>query len=441
MLPRLVGIGHSLDIIFFGGRMRRHDTVVIVDFGAANGQAVAKAIRALNIYCEVVPYFATAERIAGLKPAALVLQRGTVCGATTMERVATADPYSFGVPVLDMACEAADAAALENFLVVRCGLKRDWTADSFIEVAVERIRAAADGGKMLLAMSGGVDSSVCAALAHRAVGSQLVSVYVDHGLMRKGETAEVCDVFGKQLGIELNHINAADRFLARLAGVVDPEQKRRIIGEEFIRVFEEAALGAGNPEYLVQGTIYPDIIESGAGGGKAVKAHHNVGGLPERIAFKGIIEPLKYLFKDEVRQVALALGIPASIAMRQPFPGPGLAVRCIGEITRERLDILREADAIFRAAVVEAGLERIAGQYFAVLTNNRSVGMDEGGRTYAYTVALRAVQTSDYMQARFVRIPMEVLAAVSGRITATIPQVNRVVYDITDKPPATIEWE
>jgi len=259
--------------------------------------------------------------------------------------------------------------------------------------------------------------------------------------MRKDEPAEVCRVFRDGFGIALRPINAEGRFLGKLAGVTDPERKRMIIGEEFIRVFEEEARSAGEPDFLVQGTIYPDIIESGWDGGKPVKAHHNVGGLPKNIDFKGLVEPIKYLFKDEVRQVALALGIPASLAMRQPFPGPGLGVRCIGELTKEKLDILREVDAIFRQAIVDNGLEAQASQYFAVLTGNRSVGVSNDARTYAYTVALRAVRTSDFMTARFVKIPMDILEAVSERITASVPQVNRVVYDITSKPPATIEWE
>ncbi len=420
---------------------RQHDTVVILDFGAINSQAAAKSVRSLNIYCEVLPCTATAERIAALAPKAIVLQRGAACGEATLQRQPAADPAAFGVPVLDLADRACDAETLKPFLVGQCGLKQDWTVAAFIDEAIADIRRTVGDRKVLLAMSGGVDSSVCAVLAHRAVGRQLTCVFVDHGLMRKDEPQEVCAVFRDRFGIALRHVDAQDRFLGKLAGVGDPERKRKIIGEEFIRVFEEEARSAGEPDYLVQGTIYPDIIESGWDGGKPVKAHHNVGGLPKNIAFKGLVEPLKYLFKDEVRQVALALGIPASIAMRQPFPGPGLGVRCLGEVTREKLDILREADAVFRQAILDAGLEQQASQYFAVLTGNRSVGVSNDARTYAYTVALRAVKTSDFMTARFVHVPMEVLETASGKITAALPQVNRVVYDITHKPPATIEWE
>ncbi|HPB12191.1 MAG: glutamine-hydrolyzing GMP synthase [Kiritimatiellae bacterium] len=418
-----------------------HDTVVILDFGAINSQAAAKIVRSLNVYCEVLPCTASAERIAALSPKALILQRGAACGDATLGRTPAADPAAFGVPVLDLNGLPCDAATIEPFLLAQCALRQDWTTDAFIADAIAGIRETVGDRNVLLAMSGGVDSSVCAVLVHRAVGEQLTCVFVDHGLMRKDEPEEVCRVFRDGFGIALRHINAEARFLGKLAGVTDPERKRMIIGEEFIRVFEEEARAAGEPDFLVQGTIYPDIIESGWDGGKPVKAHHNVGGLPKNIDFKGLVEPIKYLFKDEVRQVALALGIPAAIAMRQPFPGPGLGVRCIGELTKEKLDILREVDAIFRQAIVDNRLEEQASQYFAVLTGNRSVGVSDDARTYAYTVALRAVRTSDFMTARFVKIPMDILEAVSERITANVPQVNRVVYDITSKPPATIEWE
>ncbi len=419
----------------------RHDTVVILDFGAINSQATAKVIRSLEVFCEVLPFSASAERIAALAPKAIVLQRGRACGAATIGVDPAADTAAFGVPVLDLMDKTCDAATLRPFLFEQCAVKPDWTTESFIEDAIRDIRETVGNRKVLLAMSGGVDSSVCAVLAHQAVGEQLTCVFVDHGLMRKDEPQEVCSVFRDHFGIALRHIESEARFLEKLTGVIDPERKRKIIGEEFIRVFEEEARTAGEPDYLVQGTIYPDIIESGGDGGKPVKAHHNVGGLPKHIDFKGLVEPLKYLFKDEVRQVALALGIPRSIAMRQPFPGPGLGVRCIGELTKEKLDILREADAIFRAAVVESGLENQANQYFAVLTGNRSVGITNDARTYAYTVALRAVKTSDFMTARFVKLPMDLLETISESITSHVPQVNRVVYDITSKPPSTIEWE
>ena len=418
----------------------KHDTVAIIDFGAINSQAAAKIVRNLNVYCEVLPCTAPAEKIAALAPKAVILQRGAECGEKTVGREPAADVAALGVPILDLAKCGMDKAAIDDFLS-SSGIARDWTTDAFIEDAIASIRETVGDRRVLLAMSGGVDSSVCAVLVHKAVGRQLTCVFVDHGLMRKGEPQEVCRVFRDQFGVDLVHVDGEARFLGNLKGVTDPEQKRKIIGETFIRVFEEEARKAGEPDYLVQGTIYPDIIESGWDGGKPVKSHHNVGGLPKNIDFKGLVEPIKYLFKDEVRKVALRLGLPESIAMRQPFPGPGLGVRCIGELTKEKLDILREADAVFREAMAASGMAKEASQYFAILTGNRSVGVKDDARTYAYTVALRAVKTSDFMTAKFVHLPMDMLELVSERITAAVPQVNRVVYDITSKPPATIEWE
>lgn len=420
---------------------KQHDCVVVLDFGAINAQLAAKAVRQLNIYCEVLPYSAKAERIQALRPKALIYQRGAACGERTLGREVPAETARLGLPVLDLATATCDGATLTDFLVGACGLSQDWTTEAFIAETVADLRAQIGDKQVLLAMSGGVDSSVCAALLHRAVGDQLTCVFVDHGCMRKDEPQQIAKVFRDQFGIHLVSIDAEARFLAKLEGVTDPEAKRKIIGEEFIRVFEEEARKLGELDYFVQGTIYPDIIESGWEGGKAVKAHHNVGGLPERIDFKGIVEPVKYLFKDEVRKVGEALGIPAVITQRQPFPGPGLGVRCLGELTKEKLDILREADAVFRAAMDARGYAAQANQFFAVLTNVQSVGVANDERTYGYVICLRAVQTLDFMTAKVVPLPIEFLIEVAGQIATTVKGVNRVVYDITNKPPSTIEWE
>ncbi len=331
---------------------------------------------------------------------------------------------------------------IRNFLYEVCGARGDWTMGDYKEIAINNIREKVGDGKVLLALSGGVDSSVAAALVAEAVGSQLTCVFVDHGLMRLNEGDEVEAAFRKW-DINFVRVNAEDIFLSKLAGVSDPEEKRMIIGEEFIRVFEAEAKKIGSVDFLVQGTIYPDVIESGSGkaGAAVIKSHHNVGGLPEHVDFREIIEPLRMLFKDEVRALGRELGLPEYLVMRQPFPGPGLAIRVIGEITREKLDILRIADYIFRQEIAKAGLESTMDQYFAVLTNMRSVGVMGDGRTYDYTVALRSVTTSDFMTADWTRIPYEVLDRVSVRIVNEVPNVNRIVYDITSKPPATIEWE
>ncbi len=288
---------------------------------------------------------------------------------------------------------------------------------------------------------GGVDSSVAAVLLNKAIGKNLTCIFVDHGLLRKNEGDEVEKVFREQYDINLVRVNAKDRFLNKLKGISDPETKRKIIGEEFIRVFEEEAKKIGKVDFLVQGTIYPDVIESGVGKGQTIKSHHNVGGLPDYVDFEEIVEPLRDLFKDEVRKTGLELGIPDYLVYRQPFPGPGLAIRVIGDITEQKLDILREADFIFRDEIAKAGLDRSLNQYFAVLTNLKSVGVMGDERTYDYTLALRAVETSDFMTATFSKIPYEVLEKVSVRIVNEIKNINRVVYDITSKPPATIEWE
>jgi GMP synthase (glutamine-hydrolysing) len=329
---------------------------------------------------------------------------------------------------------------LSNFLFKICELRGDWSMTSFAEEQIKTIRERVGDKKVLCALSGGVDSSVAAVLVHKAVGKQLTCVFVDHGLLRKDEGDQVEKIFKEQFDMNLIRVNAQDRFLGKLAGVEDPERKRKIIGEEFIRVFEEEANKLGEIGFLVQGTIYPDVVESGTSTSATIKSHHNVGGLPEDMEFE-LIEPLRELFKDEVRAVGEELGIPHKLVWRQPFPGPGLAIRVLGAITEEKLEITREADAIFREEIASAGLEESIWQYFACLPNIRSVGVMGDERTYCHTIALRAVTSSDAMTSEWARIPYEVLDIVSRRIVNEVKGVNRIVYDITSKPPATIEWE
>ena len=330
---------------------------------------------------------------------------------------------------------------LKNFLYKVCGCSGDWVIADYTQKTIEKYKTELADKRILLALSGGVDSSVTAALLSRAVGSNLTCVFVDHGLLRKGEADSVERIFRDRYDLNFIRVNAGERFLSRLAGVTDPERKRKIIGEEFIRVFEEEAKKLGHTDILAQGTIYPDVIESGRGDSAVIKSHHNVGGLPDSVSFERIVEPLNELFKDEVRKMGKSLGLPDELVYRQPFPGPGLAVRIIGEVTLEKTAILGDADMIFRQEIAKAGNENLPDQYFAVLTDMRSVGVMGDARTYGYVLALRAVSTDDFMTAEWTRLPYDVLAEASTRITNEVPGIGRVVYDISSKPPATVEWE
>lgn len=330
---------------------------------------------------------------------------------------------------------------IKNFLYNICGCQGDWVMSSFTEDMIQTLKQKIGDKKALCALSGGVDSSVAAVLLSKAIGKNLTCIFVDHGLLRKNEGDEVEEIFTKNYDLNFIRVNAKERFLNKLSGVTDPEKKRKIIGEEFIRVFEQEAKKIGSVDFLVQGTIYPDVIESGLGKSAVIKSHHNVGGLPDYVDFKEIVEPLRDLFKDEVRKVGLELGIPENLVFRQPFPGPGLAIRIIGDITENKLNILREADSIFREEIANANLHKSINQYFAVLTNLRSVGVMGDERTYDYTIALRAVETTDFMTGVWSKIPYEILEKISSRIVNEVKHVNRIVYDITSKPPATIEWE
>lgn len=509
----------------------KKELVLIVDFGGQYSQLIARRVRENNVYCEIIPYSTSMEKIKEKNPKGIIFSGGpnSVYGENTPK--IDKEIFEIGVPVLGICygqqltaftlggkvesakvreygktvvnldnkcslfegidkeqecwmshtdyvseipsnfnivahtdgCKVAAMAnedkkiygvqfhpevehtpfgkkMLKNFLFNICELKGDWSVTSFAEEKINEIRELVGDKKVICALSGGVDSSVAAVIVHKAIGDQLTCIFVDHGLLRKDEGDQVESVFKEKFQMNLIRVNAQDRFLGKLKGVTEPERKRKIIGEEFIRVFEEEANKLGKIDYLVQGTIYPDVVESGTGTSATIKSHHNVGGLPEDIEFE-LIEPLRDLFKDEVRKVGEELGIPHKLVWRQPFPGPGLGIRVLGEVTEEKLEIVREADAIFREEIANAGLDEKIWQYFACLPNIRSVGVMGDERTYSHTIGLRAVNSSDGMTSDWAKIPYEVLDKVSIRIVNEVKGVNRIVYDVTSKPPSTIEWE
>ena len=428
----------------------KQDMIVILDLGSTENTTLARAIRDLGVYSEIYPHDITPEELKSLPNVKGVLLNGGENRVVDGQPV-DVDPalYQCGIPMLAVdhptaQCEALDRlpdeARLREFVFTTCGAQANWNMKNFIADQVELVRSQVGDKKVLLALSGGVDSSVVAALLLKAIGDQLVCVHVNHGLMRKDESESVVRVFRDQLKANLIYVDATERFLTKLEGVADPEQKRKIIGGEFIRVFEEEARKLSGIDFLGQGTIYPDIIESGTKTAKMVKSHHNVGGLPEDLKFQ-LVEPLKQLFKDEVRACGVELGLPASMVYRQPFPGPGLGVRCLGAITRERLNAVRESDAILREEFQKAGLDKKVWQYFTIVPDFKSVGVRDNARCFEYPVIIRAVNTVDAMTAAVEPLDWTVLQTVTARILAEVPGVNRVCYDMSPKPPATIEWE
>ena len=434
----------------------KQDMIVILDLGSHENTVLARAIRALGVYSEIYPHDITVEELKALPNVKGIIINGgpnnVIDGVAIDVNPAI---YAMGIPVMaaghdKAACEVKlaeftdDIEAIKNavkaFVFDTCKAEANWNMTNFVNDQIELIKRQVGDKKVLLALSGGVDSSVVAALLLKAIGDNLVCVHVNHGLMRKGESEDVVEVFSNQLKANLIYLDVTDRFLDKLAGVEDPEQKRKIIGNEFVYVFDDEASKLKGVDFLAQGTLYTDIIESGTETAQTIKSHHNVGGLPEDMQFE-LIEPLNTLFKDEVRALGTEMGMPDEVVWRQPFPGPGLAIRVMGEITEEKLETVRESDAILREEIAKAGLDRDVWQYFTVNTGVRSVGVMGDGRTYDYTIAIRAITSIDGMTADFAKLPWEVLQKISVRIVNEVDHVNRIVYDITSKPPATVEWE
>ena len=432
------------------------DMAVILDLGSEERARVAREVRSLGVYSEIHPHDITLQQLSALgNVRALILNGGPnrMLGGTAVAPLPEVLACRLPMLAIDFdgapaarhigalpADEQASTALLHGFLFDECHVRGEWDMENFIESQVQHIRSQVGGKKVLLALSGGVDSSVVAALLLKAIGPQLTCVHVNHGLLRKGEPEQVVRVFRDHLGANLVYVDAQERFLSKLAGVADPEQKRKIIGAEFIRVFEEEARKLDGIEFLAQGTIYPDIIESGTKTNKVVKSHHNVGGLPDDLKFE-LVEPVRQLFKDEVRACGAALGLPYDMVYRQPFPGPGLGVRCLGAITKPRLEALRESDAILREEFAAAGLDKKVWQYFTIVPDLKSVGVRNNARCEEWPAIIRAVNTVDAMTAEIEEIPYEVLHRVTKRIITEVPGINRVCYDLTPKPTGTIEWE
>ena len=431
----------------------KQDMIVILDLGSSENTKLARDIREMGVYSEIYPHDITAGELKALPNVKGVIINGGpnhVVDGVSIDVLP--EVYEAGFPVMaadhaSAACECSisswdgdGAQVLRSFVFDTCGAQANWNMKNFISDQIELIREQVGDRKVLLALSGGVDSSVVAALLIKAIGRQLTCVHVNHGLMRKGESESVIEVFKNQMDANLVYVDAVERFLGKLEGVADPEQKRKIIGAEFIRVFEEEARKLEGIDFLAQGTIYPDIVESGTKTAKVVKSHHNVGGLPEDLDFT-LVEPLRQLFKDEVRACGLELGLPYDMVYRQPFPGPGLGVRCLGAITRERLEAVRESDAILREEFANAGLDKKVWQYFTIVPDFKSVGVRDNARCFDYPVIIRAVNTVDAMTATIERIDYDVLQKITDRILKEVKNVNRVCYDISPKPTATIEWE